>query len=346
MSREASVAVAETREIVKDFFRLPSPFHFCFTKNATEALNIGIKGILKKGEHVITTSMEHNSVLRPLKTLQKNKVIKLTILGADAWGQPDPDELVNSIRIDTALIVCTLSSNVNGTIMPYGEFLKTATAYGIPFMLDASQGAGSIELNLNRLQPDLLAFPGHKGLMGPQGIGGLCVKDRACIKPLMEGGTGSQSENFYQPSFMPDHLESGTLNTPGIVGLGKGIQFIKSVGMDEIKKHKYALTRMLHGSLREIRNLLIYSIDDPTKNSGITAFNFKGIDSQEVERLLDSSYGICSRSGLHCAPLAHKILGTLNTGIVRLSPGYFNTEEEIFYVIRALEEISIKVLKH
>ncbi|MCX7923445.1 MAG: aminotransferase class V-fold PLP-dependent enzyme [Clostridia bacterium] len=339
MSIASGSAVLEVREIIGAFFNFANPMQLCFTKNATEALNVAIKGLLESGDHVITTSMEHNSVLRPLKTLERDSGIELTILHGNDYGEIAPEDVKKSIKKNTKLIACTLSSNVNGIVMPVKELGKLARESGIIFLVDASQGAGSIKIDVNEMNIDVLAFPGHKGLLGPQGIGGLYVGDDVKLKPIMQGGTGSSSENLYQPEVMPDILESGTLNTPGIVGLGCGIGFINSFGIDSLKVYKYELIKRLHEGLSEMKQIKLYSKNDIKNNSGIVALNVDGVDSTEVSYVLDKAYGIATRAGLHCAPLAHERLGTLKTGIVRLSVGCFNTLEEIDLTIKAFNEI-------
>ncbi len=340
LSMEAGRAVTKAREVIGNFFNIKDPMQLCFTKNATEALNIAIKGALEPGVHVITTCMEHNSVMRPLKTLERDLGIKTTVIEGNELGEVEPEQVKKSIRHDTAMIISTLSSNVNGIIMPVKEIGRIAREAGILFLLDASQGAGSISLDVEDLNADLLAFPGHKGLMGPQGTGGVYVRQGVKLRCLCEGGTGSNSESMFQPDFMPDLLESGTLNTPGIVGLCKGIEFINEKGTDHICNHKYALTARLLEGIREIKGARLYSRLEKACNSGIAAVNFEGFDSTEISYMLDKEFGIATRAGLHCAPAAHRRLRTSDTGIVRFSPGYFNTMQEIDFVIRALEKIS------
>jgi len=333
-------AVYETREIVSRFFNIENPMRVVFTKNATEALNLAINGVLKEGDHVITTSMEHNSVLRPLKTLERNNIIELTIVWGNYFGEIDVADIERSIKKNTKMIICSLSSNVNGIIMPVKEIGKITRERGILFLVDASQGAGSIKLDVQEINADLFAVPGHKDLLGPQGVGALYVNENVEITPIMQGGTGSRSESFYQPEIFADMLESGTLNAPGIVGLGFGIKFIESFGVDNIRIYKHMLIKRLYEGIENLNGIKLYSLKDMDKNSGIISFNFIGVDSTKVSFMLDRIYGIASRSGLHCAPLAHETIGTKATGTVRLSVGCFNTIEEIDTTIEALREIS------
>ncbi|NMB33014.1 MAG: aminotransferase class V-fold PLP-dependent enzyme [Clostridium sp.] len=340
MSISSGSAVFKARETAAEFFKIGNPLRLAFTKNATEALNIAIKGVLRKGDHVITTSMEHNAVIRPLKEMEKEEIIELALVWGNNFGEIDSKHIKKSIRPNTKLIISTLSSNVNGTIMPIKEIGEIAKEKGILFLVDASQGAGSQRIDVEDIYADMLAFPGHKGLMGPQGTGGLYVRDGIKIKPIMWGGTGSDSHSYYQPDIFPDMLESGTLNTPGIVGLGYGIKFIGDLGIDNIQKHKYTLLKRIYDGISHLKGIEIYSIPDEGKNSGIMAFNFKGVNSPKVSDMLDKKYGIASRAGLHCSPLAHETIGTSTMGAVRLSVGFFNTTEDIDIAVNALVEIS------
>ncbi len=340
MSVASAATVTATRERIAKLLKIEDSLNISFTKNATEALNIAICGSLSPGDHVITTSMEHNSVIRPLKTLEKYGGIKLTIVGGDSLGFVDPQDIRKSINKRTKLIVCTLSSNVNGIIMPVEEIGKIARNNGVMYLIDASQGLGSIELDINRVHADMVAFPGHKGLLGPQGTGGLYVSPKIQLRPLMRGGTGSRSELLYQPEIMPDKLESGTLNTPGIAGLGAGLEFIQKNGVDKIRKKKDELTIRLFDGISRINNIKMFSPERVEENSGIVAFNFEGEDSTEISYQLDKKYKIECRAGLHCAPLAHSHFRTLNSGIVRLSVGCFNTNAEVDFVVESINIIA------
>ncbi len=340
MSVISATTVTTTRERIANLLKIEDNLNISFTKNATEALNIAICGSLSSGDHVITTCMEHNSVIRPLKTLEKYGGVRLSIVSADGLGRVDPQEIRRSINRRTKLIICTLSSNVNGIIMPVEEIGKIARDNGINYLIDASQGLGSIELDINRVHANMVAFPGHKGLLGPQGTGGLYVASQIKLKPLMRGGTGSRSELLYQPEIMPDKLESGTLNTPGIAGLGAGLEFIQKKGIDKIRKKKDELTVRLFDGISRINNIKMFSSGSVEENSGIVAFNFEGVDSTEVSYQLDKQFKVECRAGLHCAPLAHSHFRTLNSGIVRLSVGCFNTNAEVDSVIQSINLIA------
>lgn len=340
MSIQSAIAVTDTRERIARLLNIKDCLNICFTKNATEALNLAILGCLSQGDHVITTCMEHNSVLRPLKTMEKHGVIKLTIVTGDELGRIDPAQVRKSIEKKTRLIVCTLSSNVNGIVMPINDIGEIARDRGILYLIDGSQGLGCIKIDLSKQYASMVAFPGHKGLMGPQGTGGLYLAPGVTLLPLMSGGTGSKSGILYQPDIMPDKYESGTLNTPGIVGLGAGIEFIDKTGEAAIKIKKDLLIKRLHEGLYQNRYIRLYSSKNTAENSGIIAFNIKGIDSSEVCEELDRNYGIACRSGFHCAPLAHNHFRTQRTGIVRMSVGYFNSINEIDKAVIAVNKIA------
>lgn len=345
MAVQSALAVISTRERLAKLLNVSDYLNICFTKNATEALNLAICGCLSQGDHVITTCMEHNSVLRPLKTLEKYNGIKLTIVSADELGRIDPVQIKKSITKKTRLIVCTLSSNVNGIIMPINEIGKIAKENEVLFLIDASQGLGCIKVDLGNMYASMVAFPGHKGLMGPQGTGGLYINSKVNLKPLMSGGTGSKSGMLFQPNIIPDKYESGTLNTPGIVGLGAGVEFIEKTGVDAIKTKKDTFIKRLHDGIAQNKQIKIYSSENNKENSGIVAFNIKDIDSSEISDSLDRNYGIACRAGLHCAPLAHYHFKTQNSGIVRLSVGYFNSINDIDKAILAINKIAYEKSK-
>jgi len=345
MSVQSALAVIRTREHIAKLLNINDYLNICFTKNATEALNIAICGSLSLGDHVITTCMEHNSVLRPLKTLEKFNGIKLTIVDGDSLGRIDPQQIKKSINKKTRLIICTLSSNVNGIIMPVKEISKIASDHGIMFLLDASQGLGSIEVDLGNMYASMVAFPGHKGLMGPQGTGALYIAPNVILKPLMSGGTGSNSDILLQPDILPDRFESGTINTPGIIGLGAGIEFIEKIGVEAIRTKKDALVKRLYSGIAQNKRVKMYSPENTKENSGIVAFNIKGIESSEISSSLDQKYNIACRSGIHCAPLAHNHFGTQNSGIARLSVGYFNTISDVENAILAVNKIAYEKSK-
>lgn len=341
MARISATWVMKTREAAASLFNIDNPLRIGFTANATYALNMAIQGVLKKGDHVITTAMDHNSVLRPLHELKRKGLIDYTvIMPYNSYGAIDAFAVSRAVRSNTRLIVLTVSSNVTGTIMPYEEVGEIARKKGIIYLIDGAQGAGVLPLDVKKMNISMLAFPGHKSLMGPQGTGGLYVREGLTLSPIMQGGTGSRSFETVQPLFMPDIIECGTLNTPGIAGLGAGIEFILKTGTDAILKRKEHLIARLYEGLAVHKRIKLYSTAENHKNSGIISFIIDGMDSSEIANILDSRYHIAARSGFHCAPLAHKALGTEKTGLLRLSLGYFNTPDEIQYTIDSIKEIA------
>lgn len=337
MALESSTKVSETREVLSDFFNITSSFNMIFTSNATEGLNIGIKGVLKPGDHVISTVIEHNSVLRPLNSLSK-KGVKVTLLAVDNYGKLNINSLKKEIQKNTKLIVVNHASNVLGTLQYINTIGKIARDAGILFMVDASQSAGTINIDVEKYNIDLLAFPGHKGLMGPQGTGGLFIRDGISIANFKEGGTGSNSMSMTQPDFLPDKFESGTLNVPGIAGLCEGVKFIQKIGRRNIQKHEEGLIQYLLQEFKKMPYVKIYGSGCTEKRSAVISINIDNMDSSEVGYLLNKK-GIAVRTGYHCAALIHPIIGTSKTGTVRLSPGYFNTYEEMEQVVKVIQGI-------
>ncbi|MDY6855723.1 MAG: aminotransferase class V-fold PLP-dependent enzyme [Thermodesulfobacteriota bacterium] len=335
---QANHIVADVREKIADFFNIPNPSSVVFTHNCTEAINLGIKGLLKRGDHVITTSMEHNSVLRPLRSLAY-KGVETTIVECSREGIVDPDDVKKEIRKNTRLIVVTYASNATGVLMPIEEISRIVKNYGIVFMVDAAQSAGVIQIDVQKLGIDLLACPGHKALLGPQGTGFLSIGDGIQLSPLLEGGTGWSSELEEQPEALPEKFESGTLNTPALNGLGAGIDFIKKVGIENIKNHENHLISELNSRLYEIEEIEVYGLHDHEKKTGIFSFNIKGLNPSDAGFILDNAYDILTRVGLHCAPVAHRTLGTFPYGFVRVSVGHFNTIDEIELFCEAIGEI-------
>jgi len=331
--------IFKTRELLADLFNIKDPMNLIFTFNGTQSLNIGIKGILKKGDHVITTSMEHNSVLRPIKAMEKEGV-EVSIIKGDPVGRINPKDIEKNIRKNTKLIAITHISNMTGTIMPIEEIGRTARAKGIYFLVDAAQSAGVYQIDVERMNIDILAFPGHKSLLGPQGTGGLYIREGLEVKELYQGGTGSTSYELEQPDMLPDRYESGTLNGPGIVGLGAGVEYILKRGMDNIRKHEEELTSHFIEELTKIESVKLYGPLDLKEQGAVVSINIGDKDSSEISFILDQNYDIEVRPGLHCAPMAHKTIGTLEQGTVRFSFGPFNTHEEIELAIKAVREIS------
>ena len=327
--------IYETREALCSLFKTGNPENFILTPNATYGLNFAIKGILKPFDHCITTSMEHNSVLRPLYSLKKTE---LTIVKGDKYGFVSPEEILKNVKANTRLIVINHSSNVNGTIQNIEKTVKLLKPLNIPILIDASQSAGIIDINWENFS--LIAFPGHKGLYGPQGTGGLYIKDGINLETIIEGGTGSESKLAYNPSYYPDRLESGTLNTPGISGLCEGIKFVLAHGIKNILEYEHYLCSKILDALLNMTNVKVYSPPDINSITNSIAFNIDSLDSTRVAEILDTSFDIAVRPGFHCAPLAHRTLDTENSGSVRVSVSYFNRISEIKAFIDAVYKIS------
>ena len=338
MSMKTGEEIYKARKELGKLFHIGDCSRIIFTSNTTEALNLGMKGILENGDHVITTSMEHNSVLRPLKLLEDSGV-ETTIVKCAGDGILDVDMLRKEIKDNTKLIVCTHASNVTGTIMPLSEIGETARENGILFMVDAAQSAGSLPIDVADMKIDLLAVPGHKGLLGPMGTGMLYVNNNVNIKSLKEGGTGTKSRDLNQPTEFPDGYESGTVNAPGIIGLGYSSNYISKFGVDNIRNYEEELVAALDEALRNMRNVTVYGPWNRKQKTGIVTFNLSKISCEEVCERLNSDFGIASRGGYHCAALAHKTIGTYDTGAVRLSIGPFNTKREISMAIEAVYQL-------
>jgi cysteine desulfurase / selenocysteine lyase len=336
---EADRLIYKTREALAALFKVDDPARIIFALNATDALNIALKGFLKAGDHVLFTALEHNSVLRPLGALRRAGLITTSMIPCSPEGYPDLGFLEQAYQPQTSLLVVNHASNVIGTVVPLPEMIKSAQSRGVKVLIDAAQTAGSINIDLSALDPDFLAFTGHKSLLGPTGTGGLYVKAGIDLKPLREGGTGSQSEIDLHPESMPERLEAGTLNSAGLAGLLEGINFIGKAGLDQIRKHETALRRSLREQLLEIPPITVYGPEDETDCAGSLSFTIQDTDCGEIGYILESSYGILCRTGLHCAPLAHQAIGTFPGGTVRLNPGFFTSHEDIRYLVNAVREI-------
>ncbi len=333
---EAGNIVADVRAKLAKLFGVPDASRFIFTLNCTEALNLAIKGILKTNDHIVTSSMEHNSIMRPLSALMQERSIKVSRAKADRAGIIDPDDLAANIRPETKLIVMTHASNVTGAIQPIETVGQIAKERDIPFLLDAAQTVGCYPINLSRLPVDIMAFSGHKSLMGPQGVGGLYIREGIDLVPLKQGGTGSASSEEFQPQELPDKYESGTPNTPGIAGLSAAIDFVSSVSVDKIRTQICQVGKIILEGLQGMDGITYYGPGDMKNNVGIFSFTVEGRDSAEVADDLESRYGIMTRVGLHCAPSAHRTIGTFPQGAIRAGIGYFSTEEEAKYLIQSL----------
>lgn len=338
MSLEANKLVNRTRESLAELFNVQDAERIVFTLNTTEALNLAIKGLLREGDHVITSSMEHNSVTRPLYVLSQ-KGVMVSKINCDREGRINIRDIESAIVPNTRCIVMTHASNVAGTMMPIGEIGELARKRGLVLIVDAAQSAGLFDIDVSSMNIDLLAFPGHKSLLGPPGTGGLYISEDVEITQLKEGGTGSQSEISGQPEILPERYESGTLNTAGIAGLGAALNYIKSEGMDKIRKHELDLTARFVDGAKGIKGLKLYGPLTIEGRAPVVSFAVGERPSVEIGAILDQNFDIACRAGLHCAPDAHHTLGSFEQKLVRFSFSYFNKPEEIDAALGALREI-------
>ncbi len=340
MSVEAAQEIEKARVAVSKFLGIKDHERMVFTFNATDALNMGIKGLLSEGDHVVTSKLEHNSVLRPLAGLEMQGVITITRVENTDDGFICADDIRQSIKTNTKLIVCTHASNVLGTVQPIDEIGVVARERDVVFMVDAAQTVGVCKIDVEEQNIDMLAFTGHKGPFGPPGSGGLYVGERVELRTWREGGTGFEPESISQPDTLPFKLESGTPNSVGIVGLKAGIKFCINEGIDSIREHERKLTSRLMNALKTDDRFKIYGGLDENRKVGILSINIKGLKPSEVGAILDNSFNIAVRPGMHCAPHIHRECGTFPDGMVRISPGYFNTMEEIEETIAVLKKIA------
>ncbi len=339
-SLETSRSIYNCRELLCTLFNFDKPDHVIFTPNITYSLNILFQSILKPNWHVITSSMEHNSVLRPLLAAKDKLGIELDIVPADNKGLISIELLKSYIKPETKLVVLSHGSNVTGTVQPLEEIGNLCKINNIYFIIDSAQTAGALPVDFKALNANAIAFTGHKGLMGPQGTGGFLIDDNLnnIATPVVLGGTGSLSSSTLQPDFLPDKFESGTMNGPGLFGLQAGINFIMNTGIDAIRHKKSELTKKFMKGLLETDKVNIFA-HDSSMDTGVISTTFDGREVSEIGYLLDTEYNIMTRVGLHCAPLAHKTIGTYPSGTLRFSLGYFNTEEEIEFTLKALNNL-------
>jgi cysteine desulfurase/selenocysteine lyase len=338
---EAGQTLDDTRKMLTDYFHGTDPNRLCFSYNSTDALNLIINGMLDAGDHAITTTVEHNSVLRPLYHLFRDKGVELDYIRFDSRGFVDPDDFPKKFKKNTKLVIVNHASNVIGTIQPIKEIGRHCRSRGIPFAIDASQSAGKIPVDIEELNVDVVAFTGHKSLLGPTGIGGLYVRDGITIRHTRAGGTGVRSAVKTHLEEYPYRLEYGTVNTIGVAGLNAGLKWILEQGMQNIYKHEMQLTTMLRDGLKDVDGVSLYCQDDLTDHIGIFMFNIEGVDAENTGIMLDVDYNIACRTGLHCAPLVHEQLGTDKIhGGVRFGIGPFNTKEHIERAIEAVKEIA------
>lgn len=328
--------VYRTRKLLAQLFNQPDPKKIVFTSSVTEALNLALQGILKKGDHVVSSSLEHNAVWRCLKTLEKDRGILITTVPANTNGETNITDVKAALTPQTRLIVFNHASNVLGTIQPISQIGQLARQKGILFLVDAAQTAGILPLDVQAQSIDLLAFTGHKSLLGPMGTGGLVINCDVDIHPLISGGTGGDSAYEYQPDYYPNHLEAGTMNVSGIIGLGTALDFIFETGLENIAAKESELLIYAHEALKKVAGIELYGPDAPHKKVAVIAFNLAGQAPEEVAYYLDQKYQVMIRAGLHCAPSAHRLIGTIKRGSCRIGLGYYNEKEDIDALVDGL----------
>lgn len=342
MALDAARAIMETRSDLGTLLGIDPPERIVFTANTTQALNLAILGTLKPGDHVIASDVEHNAVLRPLIALRESGV-EVTLVGTDDQGRLAPEDVRAALRPNTRLIAVCYASNVLGTIQPVEEIGRVAREAEVPLLVDAAQAAGEIPVDLQTLPVDLLAFPGHKGLLGPPGTGGLYIREGYEPRPLIFGGTGSRSEEEHQPEILPDRYESGTVNSVGLAALGAGVRFLSAKGITAVRAHAVEVTQRLLDGLFAIPGVTVYGPTRAQERAALVSFNVGQLASSDASFMLDRAYGVASRGGLHCAPAAHRRVGTLGQGAVRFSPGVFTTSEEIDQALTAVAGLAQEV---
>jgi cysteine desulfurase / selenocysteine lyase len=341
LSIEAGRIVYDVRETLAELFNASDPLRIIFTANATHAINLCLYGILRPGDHVITSSMEHNAVMRPFRDLE-SKGIDLSVVPCNKNGFVDPDAVAQAMRPSTRIVAVTHASNVTGTILPIAEIADTAHKSGAYMLVDAAQTAGVLPIDVQAMNIDLLAFTGHKGLQGPQGTGGLVIGNGVRVndmEPLWRGGTGSRSEFEIQPEELPDKFESGTVNGPGIAGLGAGVRHIMKRGIEAIRAQERDLTQQMVDGIKSLDGVTVHGPTDVACRTSIVSFTAVGHCVSEIGLRLDEEFEILSRVGLHCAPAAHRTIGTFPEGTVRFALGLHTTQEEVASVIDAVRKI-------
>ncbi len=342
LSIAAARVVYDCREKIAEHFNTPDPLRVVFTANATQAINLVLRGLLRPGDNIVTTAMEHNAVMRPLRFLEK-KGIKIKIASCAVDGSLDLQQMVGLINERTRLVVIIHASNVCGTILPVAEVTLIAHRHGVPVLADVSQSAGVISIDSQNWGADFIAFTGHKELLGPTGTGGLVISpgfDTGLLVPFTFGGTGSRSESEEQPEDLPDKFEGGTVNLIGLAGLSAGLDWIKRRGIDSIREHAKTLTTALINGLSVIPGVKVFGTLEAASSIAVVSFTLSGKKVSEVGFRLDEEYGILSRVGLHCAPAAHRTIGSFPEGTVRLSPGIFNTIEDISQTLKAIQKVA------
>lgn len=343
-SLDAARNIYGVRELLGEFFHSEDPSRIAFTSNSTESLNIAIKGLLSPGDHVITTVMEHNSVLRPLYEMEE-KGVRITFLPCDQWGCVNYEDFEKNICPDTKAIICTHASNLTGNLIDIERIGKIAKKHSVVFIVDASQTAGVFDIDVQKMNVDILCFTGHKSMLGPQGTGGIYVREGISLLPLKSGGSGIRTFEKKHPAQMPTALEAGTLNGHGIAGLGAAVEYLKTVGLKSIRDREQALMERFYRGICQLGNISVYGDFRTMNRCPIVTINIGDCDSGEIGDILYSEYDIATRTGAHCAPLMHQAFGTTEQGAVRFSFSHYNTEEEIDYALNAIRCIQETIEK-
>ena len=335
---EAQRIADETRQALAQLFHAPDPQGVVFTMNATQAINMALKGLLRPGDHVVTSSIEHNALWRPLKALERTGV-RVTAVPCAPDGTLDPAAVEAALRPETRLVAMLHASNVLGTILPVAEIGAVCRRHGVLFLVDAAQTAGALPIDMEAMGIDLVAFAGHKGLYGPHGTGGLVVRPGVELETWVEGGSGVESASETMPQALPARLEAGSHNAAGIAGLLEGARFVLAEGVERIRAHEMELTGLLLEGLREMPGTSILGPADLARRTAVVSVTVEGYSPDQLAAVLDQVFDVATRAGLHCAPQAHRTAGTLDCGALRFSPGYFNTAEDVRYALESLEQI-------
>lgn len=341
---DASRVIFEARCLLSELFHLGNPKQVVFTANSTDALNIAIRGLFQRGDHVVSSVMEHNAVLRPIYDIEEEQGVSHTFVGTDSAGRLDYDAVEAAIRPETKALIFTHASNVTGNANDLYRLGAIAKAHSLLFLVDASQTAGVLPIDMEKMKIDVVAFTGHKGLYGPQGTGGMAVREGLYIRPLRSGGTGVLSYLKHQPDEMPTHLECGTMNAHGLAGLHASLSWLlHEIGPEAVHAHEIRLAERFYNGLKDLSALRFYGDYTTKERAAIVTLNIGDYDSSEVSDQLESDYGISTRPGAHCAPLVHESMGTVDQGMVRFAFSWFNTEEDVDYAIHAVRELAADV---
>ena len=340
MALEASMTVFKTRQLLCDFFNGANSQRVILTSNTTDGLNMALHGLIKAGDHILYSPLEHNAAWRPIMTMARDNGVEAEMITPDEYGRISAEQVEKQIKANTKMVVCAHASNITGTIQPIEEIGAVVRKHDLLFLVDAAQSAGILPIDIKAMNIDLLAAPGHKSLYGPMGTGFLYVGERASdIRPIKQGGTGSRSLESYQPESFPDRLECGTVNLPGVAGLGAAIEYMNEQGTEKIMKDLADKTQYLLKGLSEIAGVTVYGPPAGVERTSLVAVNVEGLSSNELALVLDKEYNIAVRAGFHCAPLGHTIMKTLELGAVRFGIGRATTYEQLDFVINAMQEI-------